>query len=495
MKYNEPEVKKTILEIFKNDKKTRTYLERRLDLNDDDFIDAAVSKRPSNRKLKEFLDTRKEEIKADDVKKILEVSTSSEFDFVLSNVLEIFKNDKNTYSRILSFVETDKTYQELLDYVTKLRPKSAKLRIFKNNLDSIFKSNKDLNVTYDDVQQEVIVEKEKNVSTLSDIEILSKLKDIFKNDIGTFKMINKHEAGDLSAREIVKLTVKRRPSNRKLRDLVMLLNDIDDAIIENKTIDTVKKEVKNCKPIPFIKNGNRNITLYLDGVMTAINFDHPNFDDIKVAIDQEQWCKIKPLVSLKKQIQIAMNGKIKLTETGIFLEEKELSGAVIDFIVEYANKNADNISLSAFLKFLEKLLLNPSERAKKELFGFLKAGNIPIAENGNILTYKKITENYLDCYTKTIDNSIGSIVKMNREDVDPNSSVTCSNGLHVCSYSYLRHFGGERTVICEVNPRDVVSIPDDYNAAKMRCCQYKVIDEIENNGADVLKDNGIYFKI
>ena len=44
--------------------------------------------------------------------------------------------------------------------------------------------------------------------------------------------------------------------------------------------------------------------------------------------------------------------------------------------------------------------------------------------------------------------------------------------------SYLNHFGGERTVIVKINPRDVVSIPTDYNEAKGRACRYEVIGEL-----------------
>ncbi|KKL77279.1 hypothetical protein LCGC14_2036440, partial [marine sediment metagenome] len=39
--------------------------------------------------------------------------------------------------------------------------------------------------------------------------------------------------------------------------------------------------------------------------------------------------------------------------------------------------------------------------------------------------------------------------------------------------------GGGRTVIVEINPRDVVAIPVDYGNAKGRCCRYTVVGEIE----------------
>jgi hypothetical protein len=42
----------------------------------------------------------------------------------------------------------------------------------------------------------------------------------------------------------------------------------------------------------------------------------------------------------------------------------------------------------------------------------------------------------------------------------------------------LAHFGGARTVIVKINPRDVVSIPTDYDNSKGRACRYEVIGEI-----------------
>ena len=77
-----------------------------------------------------------------------------------------------------------------------------------------------------------------------------------------------------------------------------------------------------------------------------------------------------------------------------------------------------------------------------------------------------------------MDNSVGKIVEMERNEVDDDKDRTCSTGLHFCSESYLNSFGGERTVIVKINPRDVVSIPSDYNDSKGRACRYEVIGEL-----------------
>ena len=80
-----------------------------------------------------------------------------------------------------------------------------------------------------------------------------------------------------------------------------------------------------------------------------------------------------------------------------------------------------------------------------------------------------------------MDNSVGKIVTMERNLVDEDKSRTCSQGLHFCSYDYLKHFSGERIVVLKINPADIVAIPEDYNNSKGRCCSYEVIDEIPLN--------------
>lgn len=128
--------------------------------------------------------------------------------------------------------------------------------------------------------------------------------------------------------------------------------------------------------------------------------------------------------------------------------------------------------------FLDKVKKNPSYKSRMELFGFIKAADIEITESGDLICWKRIRGNWTDCHTGKIDNSIGQVVTMVRTDVNDDSNQTCSAGLHCCSKSYLSHFRGDRVVKVLVNPEDVVSIPTDYNDAKMRTCKYVVIEEV-----------------
>jgi hypothetical protein len=144
----------------------------------------------------------------------------------------------------------------------------------------------------------------------------------------------------------------------------------------------------------------------------------------------------------------------------------------------------EGFPIEPLVLFMENLMTNPSHRAVNELYGFLENNNLPITPDGHFLAYKKVSEDYKDVYSGTFDNSVGKVCEMERNQVDDDKDRTCSVGLHFCSQEYLNHFGGERTMILKINPRDVVSIPSDYHNSKGRCSRYEVIGELGVNPND-----------
>ena len=69
---------------------------------------------------------------------------------------------------------------------------------------------------------------------------------------------------------------------------------------------------------------------------------------------------------------------------------------------------------------------------------------------------------------------------MPRPSVDDDPAKTCSAGLHVCSLSYLSTFGGDRTILVEVCPADVVAVPIDYQNSKVRVSRLRVVREVDS---------------
>lgn len=144
---------------------------------------------------------------------------------------------------------------------------------------------------------------------------------------------------------------------------------------------------------------------------------------------------------------------------------------------------AEGFDTTPMLNFLKNLFLNPAPHAINELYEFLEKNGLPITEDGCFLAYKKVREDYLDCYSQSISNKVGEKPSMDRNLCDPIRTNHCSTGYHFCGLSYLTCFGGERVMVVKINPKDVTSIPNDYHFAKGRCCAYEVIDEY--GGTDV----------
>ena len=172
-------------------------------------------------------------------------------------------------------------------------------------------------------------------------------------------------------------------------------------------------------------------------------------------------------------------GKI---EDDITLQPNEIK-MIID---NCSNGDISNVqAIRNMVKMKKKLRKQPSYLIAKRLYDFIKCSSLEINEKGNILAYKVIRDDYTDCHTGKMDNSVGKKVTMPRNKVDDDDERTCSSGLHVCSAGYIKHFGGHTTrlVQVEVKPKDFVSIPVDYNDSKARVCEYKVIKEFTTEEA------------
>lgn len=241
--------------------------------------------------------------------------------------------------------------------------------------------------------------------------------------------------------------------------------------------------------IPFVIQGT-NIVLYIDNAPVIIDSSHINYNGVKQALIDKDYELVRQLSTVKKAVVHASHGRAEFVDGVVMLDGKEMHNALSSRMVDMFYEGFD---INPLLKFMERLDANPSYRARNELFGFLDACALPITDDGCFLAYKKINKNWKDCYTNTIDNSIGAVVEMDRREVNDNSNETCSAGLHVCSYSYLNNYSGDRVVAVKVDPADVVSVPVDYNNSKMRVCKYEVLEELEMRAAsydDILSQSG-----
>lgn len=225
---------------------------------------------------------------------------------------------------------------------------------------------------------------------------------------------------------------------------------------------------------PFVIQGN-NVTVVIGNKPHTISKTHITYQKVVDAIKASDWDTVKEIIDPKKVVLNYGQGNVSIQGEKLFWKGEELHGELARRMVAMLQEGFD---VTPFVLFMENLMQNPSKRAVTELYGFLEKNNLPLTPDGHFLAYKKVRDNFFDVHSGTMDNSVGRIVEMERNKVDDNKDNHCSTGLHFCGMSYLAHFGGERTVIVKINPRDVVSIPSDYNGAKGRACRYEVIGEL-----------------
>lgn len=227
--------------------------------------------------------------------------------------------------------------------------------------------------------------------------------------------------------------------------------------------------------------GNKNYT---------VPRSHKHYDKIvaclkAVATDPKAADELLGYLDITKAISQFSNGKLEIKSGEVFYNGRHFDNSLTKRLLKMQEQG---FSVDAMLKFFDNLMLNPSMRSVQELYGFLEKNSLPITEDGHFLAYKKVRrkkvgqgdeakEIFVDIHSGTMDNSVGKVVEMERNSVDDDSNRTCSSGLHFCSQEYLAHFGSHEdpVVIVKVHPRDVVSIPTDYNNSKARACRYEVI--------------------
>ena len=238
-----------------------------------------------------------------------------------------------------------------------------------------------------------------------------------------------------------------------------------------------------------------------DGKTHTITSDQPEFKAAKMSIktiqseirdvgesdDTDELRQLLvDLISPSRKLNEGGHGLVTVRDGVVFYADNAIHSALTERILWGLG---EGFVMEPYLAFLANLMENPSKRSVDQLYTLIETHKLGITDDGHILGYKRVRDDFSDIYSGLFDNFPGEIVEMPRNQVNDDPSATCSAGLHFCSQSYLPHYGvgpGYITIIVKVNPRDVVSVPEDYDAAKVRCCRYEVLAEYKGNDKDDL---------
>jgi transposase len=345
----------------------------------------------------------------------------------------------------------------------------------------------------------------------AEIDDSAKVKDVRYLDAYRIKQRDGVTTGELADEFGVSESTIRRWVKRAADEWAVDVSVLGEAGLTRgsvvyQEIDLTKDAVEynyvaSSKSISITEVTNGKSTGSVSADRTTPGFDELLDSLIDSSFSQEAlesvYVALQPVLSLERFTQ----GKIQIDpkerkiyyvadeDTVPYLVDNSLSKRVIDMVRE------GNTGVATLLNFMEKLMENPSRRAVNELYGFLQANDIVIAEDGDFYAWKKVRNDYFDIHSGTMDNSPGNRLRVARNMVDEDSNRTCSYGLHVCSKSYLPCFGGgsdsARVLKVKVNPADVVAVPADYHNAKMRTAGYTVLEDVTNAhyGSEVTTDS------
>lgn len=229
----------------------------------------------------------------------------------------------------------------------------------------------------------------------------------------------------------------------------------------------------------------KNIIVIFDDKTVAYPRSHNMFQQVKENLENHQFDKVDFETELEKALTKShLPENVTIRKGVVKIDGKKIPGVLENKLVEFYKQG---LPLYPIVNFYRNMMKNPSEESRKDLFTFLMQNKIPLTEKGMFRAYKKVRADFTDSYSGTFDNSVGKVVSMPREAVDSDREVTCSHGLHVASWDYAKGFSGEVLLEIQINPRDVVSVPIDYNNAKMRVCKYKVVRVIEQPNENLLE--------
>lgn len=178
----------------------------------------------------------------------------------------------------------------------------------------------------------------------------------------------------------------------------------------------------------------------------------------------------------------------ELTAKGITIPQ-----SIVDRVRRIVESGITNIK--PWIYFLDKLIDNPSRASVESLYDWLEYQGLPLAQDGDVLGYKSVGEDYYShtsgntpllqgsCHNGKILNSVGNTIEMARNQVDDNRDNGCSYGLHIGNYEYATNFGcsDSRLLVVKFNPSDAVSVPHCSSHQKLRVAKYTVIKDITAN--------------
>jgi len=167
--------------------------------------------------------------------------------------------------------------------------------------------------------------------------------------------------------------------------------------------------------------------------------NNPNWDSVLGALKEKDFVLVEELIDLESAVKSFVSGRMEVRDGAVWFDGQPIHNSLTDRILRMMG---DGFDIEPMVKFLHRLMKNPSKRSVDDLYRFMEHNLLPLTEDGHFLAYKNVRDNFTDYHSGTFDNSIGAVCQMPRNQVQDDPDVTCSSGLHFCSIEYLNNMWG-----------------------------------------------------
>jgi hypothetical protein len=237
-----------------------------------------------------------------------------------------------------------------------------------------------------------------------------------------------------------------------------------------------------------------NIVVFVPGESPAVaHSTHPRYAEIVegAKAGDESVIGLFDLAETVAARFEKLSERISTANGRLYLDGEEIANALTAQVLRFLDEGVND--WRPLVAFFENVQANPSADSRDQLYAWLERRDFAITPDGLIIGYKgvrKTSEGLFSInsgraivngvtHNGRIPNELGATVEMPRSAVEFNPSQGCSTGLHVGDYDYASSFAQGALLEVRVNPRDVVSVPHDCDAAKMRVCRYVVAKLID----------------
>jgi len=262
-------------------------------------------------------------------------------------------------------------------------------------------------------------------------------------------------------------------------------------------------------------NGAQVSIVFSDGTAETVTDKHANFQSIVQALinkPEGYGPVVYDLANIAKTVgRKFRNLSDRVTTDGaeLFFDGDAIDGTLSQFILKLLREDAEKAAVffsggqlsaddeestttwEALVKFLELLYANPNPQSRESLYEFIRRYGLTIRKDGHFIAYKGLQSDFGSInkgygivdgveVNGTLFNKPGSVLRFPRKDVDSNTAVGCSQGLHAGTHDYATKWArGGKLVAVAISPTNVVSVPDDCTFQKLRVCEYEILNEVD----------------